>query len=155
VKVILLQELRLCTGRMAHRGCRGIALLFYDHSTRRGWGVSVTPRPLYTRGKEPVPIVQDAGWAPGPVWTGTENLVLTRIRSPDHPARSQSICRSRYPALSLYVTRTFILGPEDGYNMFLRNVCRSWRRSPEDTYLYGSTCCFNISFQPVLGHRLS
>jgi len=25
-------------------------------------------------GKEPVPIVQEAGWAPGPVWTGAENL---------------------------------------------------------------------------------
>jgi hypothetical protein len=24
--------------------------------------------------KDPVPIVQEAGWAPGPVWTGTENL---------------------------------------------------------------------------------
>ena len=25
-------------------------------------------------GKEPVPIVQKAGWASGPVWTGVENL---------------------------------------------------------------------------------
>ena len=25
----------------------------------------------------PVPIVQEAGWAPGFVWTGTENLALT------------------------------------------------------------------------------
>jgi hypothetical protein len=30
VKVTLLQALRLCTGRTAHRGSRGIALLFYD-----------------------------------------------------------------------------------------------------------------------------
>ena len=28
------------------------------------------PRPLFT----PVPILQEAGWAPGPVWTGAENL---------------------------------------------------------------------------------
>ena len=32
------------------------------------------PRPLFTPGKDPVPIVQEAGWAPGPVWTGAENL---------------------------------------------------------------------------------
>jgi len=32
------------------------------------------PWPLSTPGKDPVPIVQDAGWAPGPVWTGAENL---------------------------------------------------------------------------------
>jgi len=25
------------------------------------------PRPLFTTGKDPVPIVQEAGWAPGPV----------------------------------------------------------------------------------------
>ena len=25
-----------CTGRTAHRGRRGIALLFHDHDTRRG-----------------------------------------------------------------------------------------------------------------------
>jgi len=25
-------------------------------------------------GKDPVPIVQEAGWAPGPVWIGAENL---------------------------------------------------------------------------------
>ena len=29
--------------------------------------VSVTPRPLFTPGKDPVPIVQEAGWAPEPV----------------------------------------------------------------------------------------
>ena len=28
----------------------------------------------FTPGKDPVPIVQEAGWAPGPVWTGAENL---------------------------------------------------------------------------------
>jgi len=32
------------------------------------------PRLLFTPGKDPVPNVQEAGWAPGPVWTGAENL---------------------------------------------------------------------------------
>ena len=33
------------------------------------------PRPgRFTSGKDLVPIVQEAGWAPGPVWTGAENL---------------------------------------------------------------------------------
>ena len=57
VKVTLVQSLRLCTGRTAYRSCRGIALSFHDHGTRRGLGVSVTPRPLFTPGKDPVPIV--------------------------------------------------------------------------------------------------
>jgi hypothetical protein len=74
VKCTLVQALRLCTGRTAHRGSRGIALLFHDHGTGKGWGVSITTWSLFTPGKDPVPIVQKAGWAPGPVWTGAENL---------------------------------------------------------------------------------
>jgi hypothetical protein len=48
-------------------------------------------------GKKTVPIVQEAGWAPGPVWTGAENLAYTGIRSPDRPARSESLYRMSYP----------------------------------------------------------
>ena len=70
VKCTLVQALRLCTGRTAYRRSRGIALPFHDHGTRKRLGVSVAPRPLLTPGKEQVPIVQEAGWAPGPVWTG-------------------------------------------------------------------------------------
>jgi len=40
----------------AHRGSRGIALFFLDHGTRRRWGVSVTPRPLFTPGKTQYPL---------------------------------------------------------------------------------------------------
>ena len=47
-----------------------------------GGGVSITPRPLFTPGKDLISIVQEAGWAPGPVWTGEENLAATGIRSP-------------------------------------------------------------------------
>ena len=59
---------------------------------RGGWSTS---RPLYPC-KDPVPIVQEAGWAPGPVWTDAENLAYTGIRSPDRPARSESLCRLSY-----------------------------------------------------------
>ena len=48
--------------------------------------------------KDQVPIVQEAGRAPGPIWTGAENLATTGIQSPDRPARSQSLYRLRYPA---------------------------------------------------------
>jgi len=60
-----------------------------------GWS---TPRHgRFTPGKDPVLIVQEAVWAPGPVWAGAENLVPTGIRSPDCPARSKSLYRLRYP----------------------------------------------------------
>jgi len=53
VKCTLVQALRLCTGHKAHRGSRGTALPFLDHGTRRGWGVSVTPRPLFAPRERP------------------------------------------------------------------------------------------------------
>jgi hypothetical protein len=56
----------------------------------------------FTPRKDLVPIVQDAGWAPGPVWTGAENLAPTGIQFLDLPARSQSLYRLRYPAQELY-----------------------------------------------------
>jgi len=63
-------------------------------------GEGSVPRPGHSLppGKDPVPIVQVAGWAPGPVWTGAENLTPTGIQSLDRPARSQSLYRLSYPA---------------------------------------------------------
>jgi len=65
---------------VAQRVGRGIALLFHDGGTRREWVVSSTPLPHFTPGKDPVPILQETGWAPGSVWKGG-NLVPTGIRS--------------------------------------------------------------------------
>jgi len=56
-----------------------------------------TPAALYPR-KDLVPIVQEAGWATGLVWTGVEHLAPTGIQSPDHPAYSQLKYRLCYPA---------------------------------------------------------
>jgi len=39
-----------------------------------GWIVNAMPQPLYSPERNPVPITQEAWWAPGPVWMGTENL---------------------------------------------------------------------------------
>ena len=50
---------------------------------------NATPWPLYPRGRDPVTNVQETGWAPGPVWTGTENLAQRRdsIPGPSSPQR--------------------------------------------------------------------
>jgi hypothetical protein len=40
-----------------------------------GWVVDGTPPPAASPpGKRPVAILQEAGWAPGPVWTGANDL---------------------------------------------------------------------------------
>ena len=72
---------------VAQRVGRGIALLFHDRDTRRGWVVSSTPRPHFTHGKDPVPILQEAEWAPGPVWKDGKSRPH-QDSIPDRPARS-------------------------------------------------------------------
>jgi len=58
---ILVQALRVCIDRTAHRGSRGITLLFLDHGTRIGWGFSVTARLLFTPGKTRYPLCGKLG----------------------------------------------------------------------------------------------
>jgi hypothetical protein len=50
-----------------------------------------------TLGKRPGTHFMGGWWAPGTGWTGAENLAPTGIRSPDRPARSESLYRLRYP----------------------------------------------------------
>jgi hypothetical protein len=119
---------------MAHRGSRGIALPFLDHGNRRGWGVSVTPWPLFTSGKDPVPIVQEAGWTPGPVWTGAENLVPTGIRSPDRPVRSQSLYQLCYLAHIWHCSNR-----QTGGHAFVVNIKPSWLYILSDIYILHGT----------------
>ena len=61
---------------------------------RRTSVVSAKLRHL-TSGKEPIPIVQEAGWAPGLVWTGEENLTATGIPFAQYLARSECIVQLR------------------------------------------------------------
>jgi hypothetical protein len=58
-----------------------------------GWVVNATPRLLYPRKRPDT----HCRWAPGPVWTGAENLTPTGIQSSDRPARSESLYRLSYP----------------------------------------------------------
>jgi len=51
-----------------------MTVLFLDHGTRRGEGSASRPGRSLPPGKDPVPILQEAGWAPGPVWAGAKNL---------------------------------------------------------------------------------
>ena len=75
---------------------RGIALLYHDRGTRRGRVVSSTPRPHITPGKDPVPIVQEAGWVPGQVWTGGKSRPHQDF-IPDRPARSSVAIPTELP----------------------------------------------------------
>jgi hypothetical protein len=54
---------------------------FFNLGAKWGWVVKVMTLPPCSLEREAVTIVQKAGLAPGPVWTGVENLATTGIRS--------------------------------------------------------------------------
>jgi len=58
--------------------------------------VSSTPRPHFAPGKDTVPIVQEAGWAPGPVWRGGNSRPY-RDSIPDRSARSSVAIPTELP----------------------------------------------------------
>ena len=95
VKCTPVQALRLCTGRTAHRGSRGIALPFHNHGTRRGWRVSVMPGPLFTPAKDQ--LHRRLGGPQGQSGQGLEISPPTGI-----PAHSQSLYRLCHPAHALW-----------------------------------------------------
>jgi len=65
----------------AQRGSKNFTLSL---TSALDWGGRSTPCPgRFIPGEDPVPIVQEAGWAPEPVWKGAENLTPTGIRSLD------------------------------------------------------------------------
>ena len=68
------------------------------------WVVNATLRPLYPQERDPLLNVQEAGFAPGPVWTGAENLAFAEIRFEDRLARSDLITQTDvyYPCTTGY-----------------------------------------------------
>jgi len=42
---------------------------FFNLSATWGWAGNATPRPLYLRDRDPVPLVRETRWVPGPFWT--------------------------------------------------------------------------------------
>ena len=127
---------------------RCITLLFHDRGTRRGWVDSSTPRPHITPGKTPAPILQEVGWAPGPVWTGGKSRPY-RDSIPDRPARGQSLYRLSYQAHGIYTLTYFGI-----------NYIKQWgllevpyEYCPNYEYQY-LTCLFNDRLIPLHFPRL-
>ena len=100
-------------------GGTGIALLFHDRGTRRGWVVSSTAWPHFTPKKDTVSILQEAGRARGPVWTGGKSRPHWDS-IPDRPARSSVAVLTELP------------GPHRIYPIYTMNfafcVCYIFRR---------------------------
>jgi len=99
--------------------------------------VSSTPRPHFTPGKDPEPIVQEAGWAPGPVWTGGKSR-LHGDSIPDRPARSSVGIPTELPGPTHSDKYRNHIPPKNGYlfDVWL-TVHRSsmWNKKPTRCHL--------------------
>jgi len=85
------------------------------------WVVSSTPRQHFTPGKNPVPILQEAGWAPGPVWTG-EKSRPHRDSIPNRPVRSSVTIPTELPGLR-HIIPNLILKNITLYNKLILYKC--------------------------------
>jgi hypothetical protein len=101
----------------AQRGSRGILYSFFNLGLIWGGWSRHAPAALSPE-KDPLPIVQAAGWAPGPVWTAAENRASTEIRSPDRPARSELLFRLSYRGPQLLAVDTYYLAGSVPYCVF-------------------------------------
>jgi hypothetical protein len=79
----------------------------WRYSSTRSWPLHLmemsgqlhSPAALFPGKESMVPIGQEAGWTPEPVWTRwwrEKFSVPTRTRTPDHPARSSALYRLSY-----------------------------------------------------------
>jgi hypothetical protein len=62
-------------------GSSGVSVL----SALDGVGGQRHASSAFSSGKRPIFIMQELGWAPGPIWIGAENLTPAGIPSPDCP----------------------------------------------------------------------
>jgi hypothetical protein len=93
---------------VAQLGSRGIVLPTFNVGALWAWVVNATLWPLYPRETGRMLIVQEAGWAPRPVWTGVwkrKFLAHAWIRTRNLLARSESLY-----CLSCPVSRTRLVG---------------------------------------------
>jgi hypothetical protein len=51
----------------------------------------------YPREIDPVPIVQESGWVPGPAWMGANNLAPTGIYFNTYDGKSQQVKKNAGP----------------------------------------------------------
>ena len=98
-----------------------------------GEGSASRPGRFLPPEKDSVPIVQEARWTPGLVWTDAENLASTGIRSPDRPARSQSLYRLSYtgPQYAEIATSNTNPGLESRMDFYSR-IFLFWRAVPNN-----------------------
>jgi len=114
------------------------------------WVVSSTPRPHFTPRKDPVPILQNAGWVPGPVWTGGKSRAH-RNSIPDLPARSSVAIRTELPGplKYLYITCKYI---EVICYRYLRPKAARFERDPQNYWDFTRNRLYQKGWETITEH---
>jgi hypothetical protein len=117
--------------------------------------VSSTPRPYFTPGKDPVPIVQEAGWASGPVWTGGKSRPTPGFDLRTVQLVAQSLYRLSYPAHCTIMCPTIKVTPNSPthlqHPMILSGFVRGGNKKLRDVFPFvpwHTECKQNV---PMLG----
>jgi hypothetical protein len=115
-----------------------------------GRGVSVKPRRFLPPGKNRYPLYRRL-CRPRAGWTGAEYLEPTGIRSPDRPARSQSIYRLSYPApsISKILTQFPLVRPASSrnYGFIIWNTQSEHDYRQFDKYCSMHSCSYSCLFR--------
>jgi len=86
-----------------------------------GSGWLMSSQLLYPQERGVVPIVQEAGWTPGLVRMGTENLYPAWLLTPDCPNISESLYQLWYPICHTYIHIYYFL-PHPYFNILFAVV---------------------------------
>ena len=104
--------------------------------------VSSTPQPHLTPGKDPVPILHEAGWAPAQFWRGGKSR-LHRDSIPDRPSRSSVAITTELPGPQyLYIFRVKCKGkvhPCTGTQALIGRTAHRGSRGIALLFLYHGT----------------
>ena len=121
------------------------------------------PWPPFTPWKDPVPIVQRAGWAPGPVSTGAKNLTSTGIQS-----RTVQPIASRYTnyatrpthqwvptgnmTMVTHIVYTLHIVPNKDliHCLHMQHILMKYRQALLHTTLYINYCQTHFAFRSIL-----
>ena len=99
-----------CSMSQRPRGGTEVQLYSFFNLGARWGGWSMSRPGRFTPGKDPVPIAQEAGLVPGPVWTGTENLALRwdLIPGPSSPQGVGVLTELYQPTLSGSAVQVYV-----------------------------------------------
>ena len=98
-------DFTLAHKRKAQGRIEAYLYFFLNLGARCIWVVTTTSRSLWPRGRDIVPVLEEAGWVPGPIWTCAKNLAPIGVRSPDRPDGSDSLNRLSHSGPNFEVGR--------------------------------------------------